>query len=459
MLRIKYTFLFLLIFLSVFLFAQSEDQTPIKGDFDFYVTVLDQSKKPISGIEVRLKNEEEELVEKKLSKENGLIEFRGLFKNRSYHVEIDLNHEKTIKAQKIYLKDDFKTEEILKVETGFDYFVFVGDNLSFSELGTRDLRADTPEEIAQKNSKTNNNSTVHSATTEASSIVAEKLTDTQLNSESKSQKNSLSQTDTVVESIAKTSAGSQDQKIESEHIPPTQLKQTEGTNSNNESKNVTVTSAISVNDIQKELNTNSALSKNETAVQNAGNGIENKNTLTESKNKSSSTQEPEKTSIEQSSIIVKENSVDYPSNKLISSNESLNDSKSKENEFSKNETINFSSFKSIDLSDNKNFNLLIEEENKITIKKIEYKVQIGAYHSPEFVQYKQLESIGVVEKQGYPDGMTRITVGKCKSLKEADETRKKLIAKGQKDAWIVGFYENKRYTLKELIDKEFFMKN
>ena len=44
-------------------------------------------------------------------------------------------------------------------------------------------------------------------------------------------------------------------------------------------------------------------------------------------------------------------------------------------------------------------------------------------------------------------------------MKEAEVQRQKAIAKGQKDAWIVGFVDGKRYTLEELIMLDFFGKS
>ena len=42
-----------------------------------------------------------------------------------------------------------------------------------------------------------------------------------------------------------------------------------------------------------------------------------------------------------------------------------------------------------------------------------------------------------------------------KSMVERDKKRQKMIAKGQTDAWIVGFVGDKRYTLEELIMTNF----
>ncbi len=137
-------FLFILLITIINSFAQKQI-----GDYDFVVTVLDNFKKPIKNLEVRLKNEDEDLISKTLTLNDGTIEFRGLLKNKSYHLEFEKSHEKLKNSDKIYIKDIVKTEEIAKAETGFDYFVFVGENVSFSEIGIRDPRPDNPEEVVQ----------------------------------------------------------------------------------------------------------------------------------------------------------------------------------------------------------------------------------------------------------------------------------------------------------------------
>jgi cell division protein FtsN len=132
-----------------------------------------------------------------------------------------------------------------------------------------------------------------------------------------------------------------------------------------------------------------------------------------------------------------------------------------QNKTTKNETINtnelidFSQLKDKDFNNPETHELLIVEENKIKIKKINYKVQIGAYTHQEVASKIRVSGFKI-ETQTYPDGFTRLTIGNCNSLKEAEALRKKLIAKGMKDSWILGFYENKRYTMKDLATNNFF---
>ncbi|MBN8692522.1 MAG: PD40 domain-containing protein [Bacteroidetes bacterium] len=88
-----------------------------------------------------------------------------------------------------------------------------------------------------------------------------------------------------------------------------------------------------------------------------------------------------------------------------------------------------------------------------------FKVQIAAYRHPENYKYEHLKQYGKPEVVNYPDGITRFTQLEFKTIKEAEVQRQKAISKGQKDAWIVGFVDGKRYTLEELIALDFLGKS
>jgi hypothetical protein len=88
-----------------------------------------------------------------------------------------------------------------------------------------------------------------------------------------------------------------------------------------------------------------------------------------------------------------------------------------------------------------------------------FKVQIAAYRHPENYKYDHLIEYGQPEIVAYPDGVTRFTQMQFKTVKDAEVQRQKAIAKGQKDAWIVGFIDGKRYTLEELIMLDFLGKS
>ena len=56
------------------------------------------------------------------------------------------------------------------------------------------------------------------------------------------------------------------------------------------------------------------------------------------------------------------------------------------------------------------------------------------------------------------DASERYLWGEFKTIKEAEVQRQKAIAKGQKDAWIVGFVDGKRYSIEDLIMLDFLGK-
>ena len=419
----KICFLFSLAFIVFNPFHSFSQSTNSKGVFDFYVIVLDQSKNPLSNLEVKIKNEDEELMDKKNTGADGSIEFRGLFKNKSYHVEF-YNYDERIKnADKIYLKDQFKTEEITKAETGFDYFIFVGDNLSFSELGTRDAREDTAEEIAAK--QTNANNPIAAAPKEEKQEATQEKTpepikqdDTPIAEAPKEEKQEATQEKTP-------------EPIKNETISTIENKQETSANSNN------------TTDIKKE---------EPSAV------VSNKESSSEAKKQEEPLKE-EKAPV----VSINEDKKEEPI-AVNNSNEKtpeppkqeLNTSKIENPIANKTTTVDFALFKDKDFNSPETHALLIKEEEKISSKKIKYKVQVGAYTNQEVANHVKIYGFGSIEKQNYPDGFTRITLGNCKSLKEAETLRKKIIAKGIEGAWIVGFLDGKRYTTKELVANNFF---
>jgi len=122
-------------------------------------------------------------------------------------------------------------------------------------------------------------------------------------------------------------------------------------------------------------------------------------------------------------------------------------------------TIDFSALKGKSLNDIIVYKKLLAIAEKICTEKMTFKVQIAAYRHPENYKYDHLKEYGKPEVVDYPDGITRFTQGQYNGIKGAEAHRQKAIDKGQKDAWIVGFIDGKRYTLEELIMVDFYNKN
>lgn len=119
----------------------------------------------------------------------------------------------------------------------------------------------------------------------------------------------------------------------------------------------------------------------------------------------------------------------------------------------------FSPLKGKSLNDIKVYKQLLALSGNICADNLIFKVQIAAYRHPENYKYDHLIQFGTPEVKDYPDGITRFTQMEFKTIKDAEVQRQKAIAKGQKDAWIVGFVDGKRYTLEELIMLDFFQKS
>lgn len=119
----------------------------------------------------------------------------------------------------------------------------------------------------------------------------------------------------------------------------------------------------------------------------------------------------------------------------------------------------FTPLKGKSLNDPSVYTRLLEISGNYCAGKMIFKVQIAAYRHPENYKYKHLIQYGTPEIVNYPDGITRFTQLEFKTIKEAEVQRQKAISKGQKDAWIVGFVDGKRYTLEELIMLDFFGKS
>jgi hypothetical protein len=87
----------------------------------------------------------------------------------------------------------------------------------------------------------------------------------------------------------------------------------------------------------------------------------------------------------------------------------------------------------------------------ISAEGLMFRVQIAAYKFPKNYTYKHLNGLGKVENLLLDDGITRITIGgDFKTLAEAFEHNKKVILKGQTDAFVTVLYNGKRIYLEDL---------
>jgi hypothetical protein len=115
----------------------------------------------------------------------------------------------------------------------------------------------------------------------------------------------------------------------------------------------------------------------------------------------------------------------------------------------------FTPLKGKSLNDPAVYKQLMELGGDVCADGLVFKVQVAAYQHPENYKYGHLKQFGTPVAANYPDGITRFTLIESNTLKDAETARQKIIAKGQKDAWITATLNGKRYTLEELIMANF----
>lgn len=92
-----------------------------------------------------------------------------------------------------------------------------------------------------------------------------------------------------------------------------------------------------------------------------------------------------------------------------------------------------------------------EKYGNISAEGLLFKVQIAAYKTPKNYIYKHLKGLGEIEQLLLDDGITRITIGgSFNTLQKAYELNKKVVARGQKDAFVTAIYNGKRVYLEDL---------
>jgi len=97
-----------------------------------------------------------------------------------------------------------------------------------------------------------------------------------------------------------------------------------------------------------------------------------------------------------------------------------------------------------------NYSELVKMLGNFKADGLEYKIQIGAYRSPENFIYSPLNSLGKVSRKNYEDQITRFSVGSFKSLQEADQLLGQIFTKGFSDAFVTAFYKGNRILLRDI---------
>lgn len=97
---------------------------------------------------------------------------------------------------------------------------------------------------------------------------------------------------------------------------------------------------------------------------------------------------------------------------------------------------------------------VVKDQGKSEISGLTYKVEISSTDNPPPPNLEKFEKYGKVESKKYPDGKTRYTMGPFKTLAEAEEFKKNLIAKEPDAAssFVTVFFFGTRKTLEEHVN-------
>jgi outer membrane biosynthesis protein TonB len=117
-----------------------------------------------------------------------------------------------------------------------------------------------------------------------------------------------------------------------------------------------------------------------------------------------------------------------------------------------------SNLKGKSLNDPNVYTQLIDIAGNYCSDNVVFSVQVGAYRHPENFKSSKIEEYGAIESASFPDGITRFTQKKYNTIRDAEKHRQVVIGKGIKDAWIIAFVGDKRYTLEDFIMVDFLGK-
>jgi hypothetical protein len=151
---------------------------------------------------------------------------------------------------------------------------------------------------------------------------------------------------------------------------------------------------------------------------------------------------------------------DNSSESTPSANTSANKSKKeKEPLIDPNENLNISNEKEFNSLTNvqKKMEYFLEKYGDISVKDLEFKVQVGAFRKRKSYKFPKLAGLGEIKNEEFPDGITRMTIGgSFQKLSEAFNFTKKVVNAGQEDAFVSVYYKGKRVYIENLEKKGLF---
>jgi hypothetical protein len=96
---------------------------------------------------------------------------------------------------------------------------------------------------------------------------------------------------------------------------------------------------------------------------------------------------------------------------------------------------------------------------ELIVDSLFYKIQVGAYKFIENFDYSQALDLGIIIRKVYDDGLTRFTIGNFKTFNDAFDRMNDVREFGVKDAFIIVYYKNKYYYLRDVLKKGLLRSN
>ncbi|MGB0882224.1 MAG: hypothetical protein ACPGSO_04680 [Vicingaceae bacterium] len=103
-------------------------------------------------------------------------------------------------------------------------------------------------------------------------------------------------------------------------------------------------------------------------------------------------------------------------------------------------------------TDNLTTQEILSKYGDVKYKDLVFKIQVGAFSNPKNFEGSHLKEFGKITDIVLDDKVTRFMVGEHRTLREAKEMLKNVVAKGQNDAFILFFYKGSRTYLEDLIE-------
>ena len=101
----------------------------------------------------------------------------------------------------------------------------------------------------------------------------------------------------------------------------------------------------------------------------------------------------------------------------------------------------------------------LQKYGDISMKDLEFRVQVGAYRKRRSYHFPKLAGLGKIMNEHLSNGLTRMTIGgSFVKLSDAFNFTKKVVAAGQEDAFVSVYYKGKRVYIENLEKKGLFEK-